>query len=253
MLKIYEIRLEETRAALKRSLGNRFTTYSRLLEHFLMGRTTKEEFECVLRLLLNNSPQASHLHNTFVGLVLERLALAEQNALAELASVRAAMGSPGEEESPLFVPKRFNLSEILISAGDRREFTEATKRSLPVWPHSQEELGSWTPSFSSIALQDQYYRELMNIEKDMGLPLLSQLSRTLPNMVTIEAFLKAWMRTFELDSESININHIQLIQNALEEHLATVIGDSLRLTDSGYILDFNLLVLNTLPTDASLT
>lgn len=263
MTKLFEVRLEETRTALKKSLGTDFTTYCKLLESFLSGRITKEEFEGTLRNVLGASPLHSNLHNTFVGLVLEKLTTAEHNALSELATMQAAMGGEGEDGRvimELTSTPTLHLSAISMTTGEQSLFVEATKRQPPNWPYSAPDtlqgdtVDFWTPTFNDPVMEERFFSLLMGSEKDLGVPLLSQLSRTLPDVTSIDAVLRTWLSVYNLDAASVTAEHVALIHKAFEMHLEYLIAKSCRLTESGeLVLDHELLCGNCLLTDSLLT
>lgn len=121
-----EAAVGEAQAAVRRAIGEGFATYVRLIESFVCGRMTKEELEGSLRLVLQDDVRNYDLHNTYVGLVLEKIAEVEGAAREELQSMADA--------SCPAASARLALDTLALSSADAQLFADAAARPLPVRP-----------------------------------------------------------------------------------------------------------------------
>lgn len=125
-----EAELATTQTTLSANLGEDYTTYQRLLESFLAGRITKEELEGALRAVLRDDLTLYDLHNKYIGLVLEKLAVVEAESIS--ACERFPSTNIGHVESSSLL-----LDTIELSSLDQQLFSDATKRELPVFKCTQ--------------------------------------------------------------------------------------------------------------------
>ncbi|PJF19764.1 hypothetical protein PSACC_00406 [Paramicrosporidium saccamoebae] len=197
--------LEATSAALQTATGVNYPTYVRLLESFLCGRMTKEELEGALRVVLCDDLARYDLHNKYIGLVLEKLAVVEGEAIQQCQSM--FMDITHEESAHL------HLSNIQLTALDKEYFTDATKRDLPIVPFMEEEA----------ELEERQVSEFTGAEKSLGRPLLCQLSGMLPDVATLRTILTAWLRAYELDPNSIEDDHLALLAQGMEDYLRMIV------------------------------
>lgn len=191
-----------TRVALEEAMGSDYALYTRLLESFLCGRMTKEELEGGLRTVLKDSLPNYDLHNKYVGLVLEKLAAAEVEALS------ACRTSEDHIESATL-----SLSAIPLTSTDQTIFRAALNRPTPRIPlvQAEEEMTS------------RFQAELLAAEKNAGRPLLAQISGVIPDSYAIKALLMCWLRAYELDASSVEEEHVALVMQGLEEYLISSI------------------------------
>jgi len=114
---------------LRKTLGPpAYVQYIRLLESFLAGRLSKEEFEGVLRSILSppidSSTPIFDLHNKHIALLLEKLAAVECKVVERWQ--REECGTTHVESRLL------KLDSIEFTMADEVFFSEASKRSLSV-------------------------------------------------------------------------------------------------------------------------
>lgn len=190
--------LSSTQSALEAAISNDYPRYTLLLESFLCGRMTKEELEGGLRTVLRDSLPNYDLHNKYVGLVLEKLAAAEAEALTACRTCEVHVESA-----------TLPLTALAVTGNDHAFFRTALSRPVPSIPlASMEE-----------EMVARFQAELMSAEKLAGRPLLSQIAEALPNSGTIKALLECWLRAYELDVASIEEEHLSLVMQGLEDYL----------------------------------
>jgi len=61
-------------------------------------------------------------------------------------------------------------------------------------------------------------------EKTLAYPLLSAVSGVLPDEQTIRILISCWLRAFDLDTTSIEDEHILILLQALYDHLDSLIS-----------------------------
>lgn len=205
MTTLLENELETTSAALHTTIGENYQTYIRLLESFLCGRMTKEELEGALRVVLCDDLTQYELHNKYIGLVLEKLAAVESEAIHQCQTMSIEVN---HKES-----KVLDLNGIKLTPEEKVYFTEATKQELPVAPFAEEEE----------QLLERQQAEFSASEKLLGRPLLCQLAGALPDAAALRAILTSWLKAYELDPASIEDEHLSLISQGMEDYLKMII------------------------------
>jgi hypothetical protein len=229
--------IERVQKALMDSLKSpaSYESYCALISLFQAGRLGKIELESSLRTLLGHSIELFDLHNKHVGLVLSRLAAIESEALRQWQPSSGATGtgrrgyfsSAASFNLPLATPS-LQLGAIELTPADEQIFKEAVGRSPVAMPSGWDDRvplgGAAAPgAIGGVGEEEdpcaRFQIELSGMEKALGRPLLAAISRTLPDELALRSLLTSWMRVYQLDSNSIEDEHIGLLQQGLYDYL----------------------------------
>ena len=74
------------------------------------------------------------------------------------------------------------------------------------------------------AISETFRYEVALAEKILAYPLLSAVSGVLPDEQTIRTILNCWLRAFDLDTTSVEDEHILVLLQALYDYLDSLIS-----------------------------